>query len=103
MYGINHHHQMAMTAGQRRARSEFAKLNLHRDWTKVIFSDEKTFQTQRGPITAWGWISIDGPGEIIFLTRPLKRSDYLEILEEVLLPTLEISYEGEKMVFMQVM
>lgn len=118
-----------MTPEQCQARLNFAVSNLYRDWSNVIFSDEKTFQTDRhqkmhvyrpkntrfdqrfvqpnqrsGRLTAgiWGWISSDGPGEMCFINRRLNSHGYIEILDEVLLPSMNICYPGEQMIFMQV-
>lgn len=118
-----------LTPAHCQARLNFAVANLHRDWSNVIFSDEKTFQTDRhqkmhvyrprnsrydqryiqpnqrsGRLTAgiWGWISSDGPGEMCFINRRLNSHGYIEILNDVLLPTLDISYPDERRTFMQV-
>lgn len=111
------------------ARLNFAIYNLYRDWNNVIFSDEKTYQTDRhqkmhvyrpknsrydqryiqsnqrsGRLTAgiWGWISRDGPGEMCFIGRRLNSHGYIDILDEVLLPSLKICYPNENKIFMQV-
>lgn len=108
----------------------YALENLGRDWDNVIFSDEKTFQTDRhqrlhlyrpnncryderyihetqrsGRISTgvWAWISKDGPGEIAWIPGRFNSAGYIEVLEDVLLPTVEICYGGfEEMIFMQV-
>lgn len=57
-----------------------------------------------GRLTAgiWGWISADGPGEMCFINRRLNSHGYIEILDEVLLPSMEAYYPDEQRVFMQV-
>lgn len=115
---------------QKEARMGYALENLTRDWSNVVFSDEKTFQTDRhqklhvyrpknsrfdpkyihenqrsGRISAgyWGWICKDGPGELVPIGGRLNSKGYVEILEDVLKPTMEYSFGGFKdMVFMQV-
>lgn len=129
------HHGIAakkpkLTDAHKEARMGYALENLTRDWSNVIFSDEKTYQTDRhqklhvyrpknsrfnenyiqetqrsGRISAgyWGWISRDGPGELVPVGGRLNSKGYLEILENTLKPTMEICYGGFKdMVFMQV-
>lgn len=119
-----------LTIAQKEARMGYAFENLTRDWSNVVFSDEKTYQTDRhqrlhvyrprnsrfqeryiqenqrsGRISAgyWGWISRDGPGELVSIGGRLNSNGYVEILEDVLKPTMEISYGGfADMIFMQV-
>lgn len=120
----------ALTSAHREERVGYALENLTRDWSNVIFSDEKTFQTDRHqrthvyrPVNSrfderytqpnkrsgrvsdgiWGWISRDGPGELSVISGRLNSIGYIEILEENLVPTLEISYDDlRNVVFMQV-
>lgn len=119
-----------LTEAQKEARLGYALENLNRDWSNVIFSDEKTYQTDRyqklhvyrpknsrfdpkyiqesqrsGRISAgyWAWICKDGPGELVSIGGRLNSRGYGEILDEVLKPTVEFSFGGFKdMVFMQV-
>lgn len=131
--GVYHHiatRKPRLTQAQRDERLGYALQNLTRDWSNVIFSDEKTFQsdnhqrlhlyrprnsrfderfiqpTQRsGRISAgmWGWISVDGPGEMSMISGRLNSVGYMELLEDNLLRTVEISYGGlGNVVFMQV-
>lgn len=119
-----------LTEEQKEARMGYALENLTRDWNNVLFSDEKTYQTDRhqklhvyrpknsrfneryiqksqrsGRISAgfWGWICRDGPGELVPVSRRLNSDGYLELLEDVLKPTVNICFGGfQDMVFMQV-
>lgn len=131
--GIHHHvaaKKPALTAAQREERVGYVLQNLTRDWSKVIFSDEQTFQTDRHQKThvyrpsncrfderhiqpnkrsgrvscgIWGWISRDGPGELSVISGRLNSVGYIELLEENLIPAVEICYGGvNNMVFMQV-
>lgn len=131
--GIFHHvpaKKPRLTQAQRDERMGYALQNLTRDWSNVIFSDEKTFQsdsqqrlhlyrprstryderftqpTQRsGRISAglWGWMSVDGPGEMTMISGRLNSIGYMEILEDNLRRTIDISYGGfGNIVFMQV-
>lgn len=119
-----------LTTAQKEARMGYALENLTRDWSNVIFSYEKTYQTDNhqklhvyrpknsrfeepyiqetqrsGRISAgyWGWISRDGPGELVSIGGRLNSNGYVEILEDILKPTMNICYGGfEDMVFMHV-
>lgn len=132
---VDIHHQVAarkpnLTPQQQQERLLYAHANQHRNWSNVIFSDEKTFQSDRhqkthvyrprntrydikyiqptrrsGRISAgiWGWISREGPGEMTFVSGRLNSIDYCEILEEVLIPPVEICYGSmQNVIFMQV-
>lgn len=119
----------ALSPAQMEDRYNFAIANLNRDWSNVIFSDEKTFQTDRhqkthvyrprncryvqrytqpnkrsGRITSgiWGWMSIHGPGEMCIVSRRLNSISYIDILENVYIPTVKIVHPEEQMIFMQV-
>lgn len=119
-----------LTQEQREARVGYALANLNTDWDRVIFSDEKVFQTDRhqrvhlyrpkncrydekyiepnrrsGRISLglWGWISKDGPSEMTIISGRNNSDNYIEILEENLIPSVEITYGGiDNMIFMQV-
>lgn len=94
-----------LTQEQRQARLSFARANIDRDWKRVIFSDEKIFRHQgNNPLTAsvWGWISVAGPGEMCLFNGRLDRYAYMDLLKDVLLPTVKISYPDQQMIFMQV-
>ncbi|KAJ6650176.1 Transposable element Tcb1 transposase [Pseudolycoriella hygida] len=118
-----------LTEAQREERLGYALQNLTRDWSTVIFSDEKTFQSdglqrkrvyrpkntrfdkeyvlpvqRSGRICAgvWGWIGLHGPGELSMISGRLNSVGYVELLQENLTPTINICYGGLKnIVFMQ--
>lgn len=131
--GLDHHiaaKKPALTPQQCQNRLIYAHANQHRHWSNVIFSDEKTYQSDRhqkthlyrphntryddqyiqptrrsGRISAgiWGWISRAGPGEMTFVSGRLNSVAYCEILEEVLIPSVEICYGSmQNVIFMQV-
>lgn len=111
--------QSTLTQEQRDRRVEFAEENYGIDWDLVIFSDEKTFKScndrakslwrpknQRynplyiqetstsGRITCgvWGYITKGGVGELCEISAHMNSQEYTRILDEVLLPTLNVSY-----------
>lgn len=130
--GIRHHvaaKKPFLTPAQKEQRLGFALEHLNTDWSRIIFSDEKTFQTDRhqkthlyrpkncrydekylqpnrrsGRVSAgiWGWISESGPGEMCMIDGRLNSEKYVDILEGVLIPTLHIAYPRQDMIFMQV-
>lgn len=128
-----HHHIAAkkpfLTQAHREERMGYALENINRDWSNVIFSDEKTFQTDRhqrtnlyrprntrydeqyiqptrrsGRISCglWGWISRGGPAEMTMISGRLDCAGYVDILEEVLVPSLKAHGDLNDFVFMQV-
>ncbi len=130
--GINHHiaaKKPFLTEAYKEERLGFALEHINTDWSKIVFSDEKTFQSDRhqkthlyrpkntrydekylqanrrsGRISAgiWGWISESGPGEMCFSTGRFDSKKYIDILTEVFVPSLNIMHPGENMIFMQV-
>lgn len=88
----------------RQERLAFARANINQDWTRVLFSDEKVFHSICGQFSTgiWAWMSIDGPGEITKINGHLNSQQYIEILEDVMIPSVDISYHGVDMIFMQV-
>lgn len=113
--GIHHHwapKKPALTQAQREERVGYDLENLTRDWSNVIFSDDKTFQTDRHqkahvyrpPNCRYdGWISRDGPAELSVISGRLNSVGYIELLEDNLVRTVDICYGGlQNVVFMQV-
>lgn len=99
----------------------YALQNLTRDWSNVIFSDEKTFQSddyqrkhvyrpnntryderyiqpiqRSGRLSAgiWAWMGLHGPGELTMISIRLNSVGYVNLLEHNLEPTINISYGG---------
>lgn len=112
-------YQTALTEEQKYRRVEFCELNYGIDWDFVIFSDEKTFKSNNdraqtlwrpkrqrynplyvqetnrsGRITCgvWGFITKGGVGELCEITPHMDSEEYTDILDEVLLPSLNITY-----------
>lgn len=99
------------------------------NFEKIIFTDEKTFRSDEahcvrvyrpkgqrylpefvcedsrsGHVSAgyWGWISCAGPGEIVETGPRFNADIYLEILEEVALPSIVRQFGGiDEIFFMQ--
>lgn len=132
---IEVYHQIAarkprLTEAQKEERMGYALQNLSRDWSNVIFSDEKTFQSdgyqrkhvyrpkntryderyvqpirRSGRLSAgiWAWICLHGPGELSMIPGRLNSVGYVDLLEQNLGTTINISYGGlGNIVFMQV-
>lgn len=90
------------------------------NFPKIIFTDEKTFMSDKknssvrvyrqkgeryqqkyvkkdrlsGHISGgfWGWMGIGGPGELVEIGGHFNHVDYLEILDEVAIPSIERQY-----------
>lgn len=107
-----------LTEDHRQRRLNFARQYVDQDldfWKKVIFTDEKTFAStdhgkmhcwrenntrynranifsdgRSGHVTAniWGWMSGFGVGEVTKIEGRFNSDSYIEILEEVLLPSV---------------
>jgi hypothetical protein len=118
--------KIELTEAHAAARLAFCHANLERDWSQVIFTDEKVFSTSdetpllkvwrpnnsrylpeyvrttrasgRHSLGYWGWMHRAGPGEVVQVTPPRFNSRrYIEILEEVLLPSVRTIYPEEEM------
>lgn len=107
-----------LSAAQREARLGFALEYIAKGdefWNNVIFTDEKVFSSVeankrhcwrpdntryssenimekkisgRKTTSFWGWMWCHGPGELVPITGKFNSVQYVEILEEVLLPTV---------------
>lgn len=122
--------QTVLTRENIRARLAFCEANRGRDWDKVVFSDEKTFQSsvnrkkslwrpdnQRynpryvqsrrfsGRVTCgvWGYITFAGPGELCEIESRLNSTQYKTILEEYYIPSMKVQFQQEarNFIFMQ--
>lgn len=108
-----------LTPRHKAERIAFAKENLGRNWSKVLFTDESWFQLFRNKVKFWGkkrplcrqpqrspavmvWagISARGPTEPCIVTGSVDQWGYQEILNEYLLVTMDTLYP-DGYVFMQ--
>lgn len=101
----------------KKERLSFAHDFLDFDWNTTIFSDERTFRLKNGKIhlrrrdnidenvtpdtdsvkiTVWGWMSAAGPGELVFMPPCTKSSSYIELLEDIMLPTVQNVFPAEE-------
>ena len=118
-----HHRRPAkkpqLTESHKQARLRFARDYLDFDWTSVIFSDEKTFQssqkgrlhlwrrsntrwreenivcnTESGRISVnmWGWMSAAGPGELQYIPTRANSNAYVDVLNNIMLPTVRVVF-----------
>lgn len=118
-----------LTNAHRAARVLFAENYLNMDWENVIFTDEKVFKSdhhakfhlyrpnnmrynekyvQRTRVSGqvscgiWGWMSAGGVGELCEISSHMNSREYLEILNEVMIPSVNIVYPDEfPITFMQ--
>lgn len=97
-------------------RIAFIEENYGRDWERVVFSDEKVFKSysdrkmpvyrpknkrfapeyiqninKAGRISCgvWGFITSGGFGELVPITGRMKSDEYISILDEVYIPSME--------------
>jgi len=111
-----------LTSAHRAARVAFAENNLNTDWERVIFTDEKVFKSDHhaklhmyrpiqmrynekyiqrtrvsGQISCgvWGWISAGGVGELSEISQHMNSQEYLEILRDVMIPSVTTVYPEE--------
>lgn len=112
-----------LTQRHKDQRLQFARDYLDFNWESTIFSDEKTFKSsQKGRIhlwrrdntrwceqnivpntesgricvNMWGWISAAGPGELAFIPTRANSSNYVEVLSDIMLPTVRNVYPSEE-------
>lgn len=115
--------KVVLTAAHKTARLNFARNYLDFDWTNTIFSDEKSFRSSQhgrltlwrynktrytedhvvpnqlsGRITAnmWGWMSVAGVGELVQISPRENAVNYVNLLEETMLPTVRTVYPREE-------
>lgn len=116
-----------LTEENKQRRVEFCRqyLNENNLWERVIFSDEKSFQScnngkirvyrpvntryderythktnqsGRFSINVWGWISARGPGVLQIVQGRLTAAVYRDILHRVMIPSVGVVY-GENYIF----
>lgn len=88
-------------------RLKFAMDNENRNWSKVMFSDQKVLVNDffvgdtiihEFILAAWGSISQTGDVNLVFMPDILNTEKYIEILENVMLPSVNF----ENVAFYQV-
>ncbi|GBP00212.1 Transposable element Tc3 transposase [Eumeta japonica] len=118
----------SLTQAHRDERISFALEYYNFDWENevVIFSDEKTFRSDRDgrkilwrrnneryheanvlpnrssgriSIGFWGWMSSMGPGEICEIHGRMNAEEYLDVLKNVLVPTVKVAYPDMRRVY----
>ena len=120
----------ALSINNKEQRLGFALQYISEDnefWRKVIFTDEKTFSTSdqtqkhvyrlkntryeeknistnrrsgRIDLGFWGWVSGDVVGELVPIEGKFTGEKYLEILEQVLIPTVKSVYSDFHVIFL---
>lgn len=125
--------KVILSDANKRQRLEFAKEYIKKDnsfWENVIFSDETSFTTEKGHCkhvyrktntrfsnknisqsdrsgrkccSMWGWISAYGPGELTLIEGSLNGKQYVEIMEDIMVPTVRamVFPKPQKILFMQ--
>jgi transposase len=108
-----------LTARHRKNRVDWCKKHLETDWSKVVISDESMFQMfrhkvpmwgkkrrnikapSRSPqVMVWGGISSRGATPLIFVKGSIDAKNYIKILEEGLISTMNFLYP-EGFIFQQ--
>lgn len=125
--GIHHRRpakKVIYNENQKTARLAFAREYRDLDFSKAIFSDEKSFKscqlgrknlwrpngtryeainlipnTESGRVVAnmWGWMSAAGPGELVFIAERATGPIYREVLENTMLPTVRTVYPEQEL------
>lgn len=121
--------KVGLTPQHKEARVAFALEHLARDddfWRRVVFSDEKVFQSShnghirvyrprnsryheryiastersgRFSVNLWGWISAVSPGVTVNVENRLNSDVYVRILEHIMLPSVRGVYRNDNFIF----
>lgn len=59
----------------------------------------QTNQSGRHTKNLWGWVSGDGPGDLLQVERRLNAVYYVELLENYLLPGVTRRYQGDDKIY----
>lgn len=107
-----------LSAQHKHQRLQFAREYINFDFSNTIFCDEKVFVSAAGRLSlwradntryleknilpsrrsgrisfgVWGWMAASGPGELVQISGRMNSQQYNEILEEVLLPSVEVYF-----------
>lgn len=117
-----------LTDEHRVQRLAFAVEHTRRNWENVIFSDEKVFcsatpsqkplyrrnntryeernilkinRSGRISLSMWGWMSAAGPGELVPTSPRMNAEEYVDILNTVMLPSVQALYGHEPLLYVQ--
>lgn len=117
-----------LTELNKQRRVQFAHEYQNQLWESVVFSDEKTFQScnngkvrvyrpintryderythktnqsGRFSVNVWGWISARGPGVCQFVQGRLTAGTYCNILNNVMVPSVEAIFGDQNYIFQQ--
>jgi hypothetical protein len=97
-------------------------------WSRVLFSDEKVFQSSRNgrirvyrprnsgfseryvhnthnsgqfSVNIWAWISVGSPVVMLHVEERLNNDVYIRILENIMAPSVAIAYTNNDYIFQQ--
>ncbi|KAH9641330.1 hypothetical protein HF086_002652 [Spodoptera exigua] len=111
--------KISLTEAHKAARVRFARDYRDFDFSHVIFTGEKSFQssqigrrylwrvnnTRYEPrnvlpnnesghvvVNMWAWMSAAGPGELVYIPGRATGATYLELLQDTMLPTVRVVY-----------
>ena len=122
LHAFEHRKTSRLSKAHKRGRLQFAKTNIKKDWSNVVFSDEHRFKQFKGDnprhnfvwaksvsevpghemerwgltVDAWGGFSSQGKTELAFYEDTLDAPAYQDILEKSLLPVAKGWFEDEK-------
>lgn len=121
-----------LTENNKRSRMDFAADFVDRNddfWRKVVFTDENFFQSSnncrlrvyrprnqrfqqeyvhhcknsgRFSVHVWGWFSSDGVGVLHVIDGRLNGPKYVEVLNDVMLPSVRQRFPDDEFIFQQV-
>lgn len=124
--GIKHRkpaRKIILSDAHKTARVRFARDYRDFDFSHAIFCDEKTFKSSqigrrhlwrvdntryeprnvvpnnesgRVVVNMWAWMSAAGPGELVYIPERSNGANYLDLLQNTMLPTVRVVYPEEE-------
>lgn len=117
--GLDETEQYAKKAGltnnEKIARMNFAQKYLNFNWNHTIFCGARTFKYYEdgslylspynqeelftipsNAVNIWGWMTADGVGELCSLPPQTSKMDYIDVLQNVMLPTVRNVYPEDE-------
>ncbi|KAJ8708274.1 hypothetical protein PYW07_010399 [Mythimna separata] len=115
--------KIQLTEVHKAARVRFARDYRDFNFSNAIFSDEKSFtsnqqgrrhlwrlnntryepqnvipnnESGRIVVNMWGWMSSSGPGELVYIPERANGTNYLELLQETMVPTVRSVYPQDE-------